>query len=113
MNDGTLVSIRDGAVSFRVRSAGRGPHVVYFHSFHEGSGWSPFLDRLAARYTVHAPLHPGVTPGSKKGACCHAPFIRKVRADYGSWSKVKVLSSVSPCAIEPGACITGPRYQGW
>ena len=60
MNDGTLVSIRDGAVSFRVRSAGRGPHVVYFHSFHEGSGWSPFLDRLAARYTVHAPLHPGV-----------------------------------------------------
>ena len=60
MNDGTLVSIRDGAVSFRVRSAGRGPHVVYLHSFHEGSGWSPFLDRLAARYTVHAPLHPGV-----------------------------------------------------
>jgi len=60
MNEGTLVSIRDGAVSFRVRSAGRGPHVVYFHSFHEGSGWSPFLDRLAARYTVHAPLHPGV-----------------------------------------------------
>ena len=60
MNDGTLVSIRDGAVSFRVRSAGRGPHVVYLHSFHEGSGWSPFLDRLAARYTVHAPLHPSV-----------------------------------------------------
>jgi len=60
MSEGTLVSIRDGAVSFRVRSAGRGPHVVYLHSFHEGSGWSPFLDRLAARYTVHAPLHPGV-----------------------------------------------------
>ena len=54
------IAIRDGAVSFRVRSAGRGPHVVYFHSFHEGGGWSPFLDRLAARHTVLAPLHPGV-----------------------------------------------------
>ena len=54
------IAIRDGAVSFRVLSAGRGPHVVYFHSFHEGGGWSPFLDRLAARHTVLAPLHPGV-----------------------------------------------------
>ena len=57
--DRTL-AIRDGAVAFRVLSAGRGPHVVYFHSFHERGGWSPFLERLAARYTVHAPLHPGV-----------------------------------------------------
>jgi len=57
--DRTL-AIRDGAVTFRVRSAGRGPHVVYFHSFHERNGWSPWLERLAARYTVHAPLHPGV-----------------------------------------------------
>lgn len=54
------IGIRDGAVSFRVLSAGRGPHVVYFHSFHERAGWSPFLERLAARYTVHVPLHPGV-----------------------------------------------------
>jgi pimeloyl-ACP methyl ester carboxylesterase len=54
------VEIRDGALAFRVLSAGRGPHLVYFHSFHERGGWSPFLDRLAARYTVHAPLHPGV-----------------------------------------------------
>src|SRR3989475_11091349 len=57
--DRTL-DIRDGAVRFRVLSAGRGPQLVYFHSFHEGGGWSPFLDRLAARHTVLAPLHPGV-----------------------------------------------------
>jgi pimeloyl-ACP methyl ester carboxylesterase len=57
--DRTL-AIRDGAVSFRVLSAGRGAPLVYFHSFHERGGWSPFLERLAARYTVHAPLHPGV-----------------------------------------------------
>jgi len=54
------VAIRDGAVSFRVMSAGHGPHLVYFHSFHERGGWSPFLDRLAVHHTVHAPLHPGV-----------------------------------------------------
>jgi pimeloyl-ACP methyl ester carboxylesterase len=58
--DDRTLAIRSGAVSFRVLSAGRGPHVVYFHSFHERGGWSPFLERLAARYTVHAPLHPGV-----------------------------------------------------
>jgi len=60
MIEDTMVSIRDGTVSFRVLSSGRGPHVVSFHSFHERGGWSPFLERLAARYTVHAPLHPGV-----------------------------------------------------
>jgi pimeloyl-ACP methyl ester carboxylesterase len=58
--DDRIVDIRDGAVSFRVFSAGRGAPLVYFHSFHERGGWSPFLERLAARYAVHAPLHPGV-----------------------------------------------------
>ena len=55
------VAIRDGAVAFRVLTAGAGAPLVYFHSFHErGGGWSPFLDRLAQHFTVHAPLHPGV-----------------------------------------------------
>jgi pimeloyl-ACP methyl ester carboxylesterase len=55
-----LVEIRDGAVTFRVLTAGRGIPLVYFHSFHERGGWSPFLDHLATRYTVMAPFHPGV-----------------------------------------------------
>ncbi len=59
MND-NVVEIRDGAVAFRVLSAGRGPALVYFHSFHERGGWPPVLDRLAARCTVYAPFHPGV-----------------------------------------------------
>jgi len=58
--DDRLVSVRAGAVTFRVLSAGRGTPLVYFHSIHERGGWSPFLDRLARRYTVYAPLHPGV-----------------------------------------------------
>jgi pimeloyl-ACP methyl ester carboxylesterase len=58
-----VVELRGGAVRMRVRSAGHGAPLVYFHSFHERDPWSPCLDRLAARYTVHAPLHPGA-PGS-------------------------------------------------
>ena len=52
------VAIRDGAVTFRVLSAGAGPPVVYFHSTHERGGWSPFLAALAERHAVHAPFHP-------------------------------------------------------
>src|SRR5262249_41372287 len=55
-----MIAIRDGAVKFRVLSAGRGPALVYLHSFHDRSSWPPLLERLAERFTVHAPLHPGV-----------------------------------------------------
>jgi pimeloyl-ACP methyl ester carboxylesterase len=54
-----IVSIRGGAVAFRVLSAGRGAPLVYFHSFHDREGFPPFLERLARRHTVYAPLHPG------------------------------------------------------
>jgi pimeloyl-ACP methyl ester carboxylesterase len=54
------VALRDGGLTFEVLTAGRGAPVVYFHSFHERGGWSPFLDRLATRHTVYAPFHPGV-----------------------------------------------------
>ncbi len=55
-----LVAIRDGVVRFRVLSAGAGPDLLYLHSFHDRNGWPPLLERLAARFTVHAPFHPGV-----------------------------------------------------
>ena len=58
-----FVPLRDGAVTLRVLSAGHGAPLVYFHSFHEPEPWSPFLDRLAERFTVYAPVHPGA-PGS-------------------------------------------------
>jgi pimeloyl-ACP methyl ester carboxylesterase len=58
--DEQLVAIRDGAVRFRLLSAGRGPALVYFHSFHDREAWPALLDRLAERFTVHAPFHPGV-----------------------------------------------------
>ena len=55
-----IVPIRDGAVKFRVLSGGRGPALLYLHSFHDRNGWPPLLERLAERFTVHAPFHPGV-----------------------------------------------------
>lgn len=55
-----MVEIRQGAVRFRVLSSGRGPDLLYLHSFHDREGWPPLLDRLAARFAVHAPFHPGV-----------------------------------------------------
>jgi len=54
------VPIRAGAVRFRVLTAGSGPDLVWFHSFHDRSAWPPVLDALARRFTVHAPFHPGV-----------------------------------------------------
>jgi len=58
--DTRTVALRDGGLTFELLSAGRGAPLVYFHSFHERGGWSPFLDRLAARHKVYAPFHPGV-----------------------------------------------------
>ena len=42
----------------KVRVAGSGPPVVYFHSA-GGPGWDVFLDALAGEHTVYAPDHPG------------------------------------------------------
>ena len=55
-----VVAIRAGAVRFRILEAGRGPALLYLHSFHDGDGWPPLLQGLAGRFTVHAPFHPGV-----------------------------------------------------
>ena len=55
-----IVELRDGAVRVRVLSHGQGTPLVYFHSIHDRGGWPELLERLAERYTVHAPFHPGV-----------------------------------------------------
>ena len=55
-----IIALRSGTLKFRVLSAGRGPALVYLHSFHDRNAWPPLLERLAERFTVHAPFHPGV-----------------------------------------------------
>ncbi len=50
-------------IETRVKVAGSGPPVVFFHGAY-GLQWDPFLDSLAASHTVYAPEHPGTTPGA-------------------------------------------------
>jgi pimeloyl-ACP methyl ester carboxylesterase len=54
------VELRDGALTFRVLSGGQGAPLVWLHSTHDREAWPALLDRLARRFTVHAPFHPGV-----------------------------------------------------
>ncbi len=49
-------------VSMRVLSKGQGPDLIFFHG-PWGLHWNPFLESLAQHFTVHAPEHPGTTPG--------------------------------------------------
>jgi pimeloyl-ACP methyl ester carboxylesterase len=57
-----VVEVCDGRIRLRVKVAGDGPPVVFFHPL-PGLEWQPLLDRLAERHTVYAPEHPGTTPG--------------------------------------------------
>jgi pimeloyl-ACP methyl ester carboxylesterase len=52
------VELRGGQFKTRVLSAGAGEPVVFLHGA-GGLFWDPFLDRLAQRFTVVAPEHPG------------------------------------------------------
>jgi pimeloyl-ACP methyl ester carboxylesterase len=53
-------------VESTVKIAGDGPPLVFLH----GAGgliWDDFLDRLARRFTVYAPEHPGTSVGNPDG----------------------------------------------
>ncbi len=56
-------SVWQGQIRMRVLSKGGGPPVVFFHG-PWGLTWDPFLEELARSFTVHAPEHPGTTPGA-------------------------------------------------
>lgn len=56
------VAVWQDRVHLRVHSKGSGPALVFFHG-PWGLAWDPFLDALARDFTVHAPEHPGTTPG--------------------------------------------------
>src|SRR5579863_2315255 len=60
------LSLWENRVKPRVLSAGSGPPLVYFHDGF-GLNWGPFLDSLAKTFTVHAPEHPGTSPGDPDG----------------------------------------------
>ncbi|HXH84402.1 MAG TPA: alpha/beta fold hydrolase [Candidatus Tectomicrobia bacterium] len=57
------VAVWQDRVRLRVLSKGTGPALVFFHG-PWGLTWDPFLDELARTFTVHAPEHPGTSPGA-------------------------------------------------
>jgi pimeloyl-ACP methyl ester carboxylesterase len=60
------VSVWRDTIQPRVKVAGSGPPVVFFHGA-TGLQWDPFLDSLAGQFTVYAPEHPGTSPGDPDG----------------------------------------------
>ena len=58
-----VVPVWQSRVRMRVLSKGTGPALVFFHG-PWGLHWNPFLDALAQHFTVHAPEHPGTSPGA-------------------------------------------------
>ena len=63
MTQARTVSVWQDRVHLRVHSKGSGPALVFFHG-PWGLTWDPFLDALTPHFTVHAPEHPGTTPGA-------------------------------------------------
>lgn len=57
-----IVSVWNDQIKMRVRIAGTGPALVYFHPA-AGLYWDEYLDGLAQDHTVYAPELPGSTPG--------------------------------------------------
>ena len=56
------VTVWQGRVPLGLQVDGEGPPVVFFDG-PWGLTWGPFLETLAQRFTVHAPEHPGTSPG--------------------------------------------------
>jgi len=57
----TNVQIRD--TSLRAARGGKGEPLLFLHDATGAAGWPPFLDRLAERFDVIAPEHPGYGGG--------------------------------------------------
>lgn len=55
-----MVTLRDGKFRVQLLEGGSGESLLYLHGAGGFSGWPPFLDRLAEKYHVYAPAHPGV-----------------------------------------------------
>lgn len=87
-----IVALRDGAVSLRCFVAGAGPPLIFFHSFEGLRGWPELLDRLAARFTVYAPLHPGIA-GSTGVEALDDPV--DLALAYDEWLSALGLASAS------------------
>lgn len=55
--NGQLITV--GGAEIEVASKGSGEPLVYLHGAFGYRGWHPFMDALAERFTVYAPVQPG------------------------------------------------------
>ena len=60
------LSLWQDQIQARVKIAGNGPPLVFFHG-PTGLVWDSFLDTLSESFTLYAPEHPGTTPGDPDG----------------------------------------------
>lgn len=56
------MSVRDGMFTTQYLQGGSGQPLLFLHGAGGMSGPTPLLDRLAERFTVYAPWHPGFGP---------------------------------------------------
>jgi pimeloyl-ACP methyl ester carboxylesterase len=95
------VRVWDGELEVRVRVAGGGRPLVYLHPA-AGLLWDGFLDRLAERWTVLAPEHPGTSPGDPQA-------IQRVR---DLWELVLVYEEVVSALCPTPPLAVGQSYGG-
>jgi pimeloyl-ACP methyl ester carboxylesterase len=56
-----MLEVQVGPATVQAARFGDGEPLVYLHGAFGYGGWPPLLARLAQRYSVYAPLHPGFT----------------------------------------------------
>ncbi len=71
------ISVTAGGSRIEVLKGGRGRPLVALHSIEGNLGWLPCYQRLADRFTVYVPTHPGYA-GSERPSCVES-FIDLAR----------------------------------
>jgi pimeloyl-ACP methyl ester carboxylesterase len=63
MPSSSTVSVRACNVDLRLQRGGKGAPLLFLPDAHIGAAWSPFYDKLAERFEVILPEHPGYGGG--------------------------------------------------
>src|SRR2546426_7288458 len=87
----------------QLRRAGDGPPLLYLHGGGGDSEWLPLHDRLAQRFTVYHPFHPGF---GNSGGLEHIDGMEDLTFHY-----VDVLAALD--LDRSGANVVGCSFGGW
>ena len=59
MTDHTSERVDIGGCAVEILRGGAGPKLLFLHGAGGASAWAPFMDRLAERFELIVPSHPG------------------------------------------------------